>query len=135
MQVERYSPSAIFREVQYVEGVREGVAREYSLNQRLIATATYHNGVKEGRELGWYEEGPPHFARNFKGGLLDGVQTEWNLAGGIFKQQRYAAGVESERKIIFESGAVFTNYIRRDDRIYGIDGGALCMQKKPEGEK
>jgi antitoxin component YwqK of YwqJK toxin-antitoxin module len=135
VQIKRYDAGHVFQELQYLGGRLEGESREFAIDHKLTAIWNYHKGVKDGLQRGWFEEGPKRFEHNFRNGALDGEQLEWHMSGDLFKEQYYVDGVETDRKILFENGAVFSNYAKRDGRIYGIDGGSLCMQKKPEGEK
>lgn len=133
--VEHYPNGEVFQETNYVRGMKEGVSNEYGLGKRLRVRWNYHRGQKDGTQLAWYLEGPKRFEFNYKDGVLDGLQTEWHLNGGVFRTQNYIKGTEIDKKILFQSGEVFTNYIKRNDRIYGIDGGPLCFEPPREGEK
>lgn len=135
VQVRHYDASQIFQELSYVDGLLHGRSHEYAIGHKLTALWKYRAGVKDGPQLGWYEEGPPRFEKNFKQGMLEGWQTEWRLDGKVFRQEKYHDGFETDRKILFQDGAVFTNYTKRDGRFYGLDGGSLCMQRKAEGER
>lgn len=132
---EHYPNGDLLKETGYVRGMKEGISNEYGLGGKLRVRGNYHKGQKEGPQLAWYLEGPKRFEFNYKDGLLEGTQTEWHLNGGIFRTQNFVKGVETDKKILFQSGEVFSNYIKRDDRIYGIDGGALCFEPPREGEK
>lgn len=133
--VERFVNDVIYRETTYVEGVREGIAQEYALTGSLRARWRYHADKKHGFQEGWYIEGPKRFESNFKNGVLDGEQTEWHMNGQLFRPQVFVDGVETDKKILFQSAEVFSNYTKRNGRTYGLDGGALCLETKREGEK
>jgi antitoxin component YwqK of YwqJK toxin-antitoxin module len=131
--VERYHNGAIYRETDYRHGVPDGERKEYALNGRVKARGRYRNGQLDGLQEGWFEEGPKRFERHYKRGRLDGVQTEWHIGGSLFREETFADGKEIAKKILFSDGRLFTNYAMRENRIYGIDGGALCMEPKREG--
>jgi len=38
---------------------------------------TYNNGIKDGLETKWDENGQKEFERNYKDGDLDGLETQW----------------------------------------------------------
>ena len=135
IEVEHYLNGDLYRETPYENGLKEGRSKEYSLGHVLRANWNYHQGIKEGFQEGWFAEGPKRFEANFKNGILDGVQTEWHQNGTVFKRQVYANGIETDKKVLYPGGEIFTNYSKRDERKYGIDGGALCLEVKREGEK
>ena len=133
--VERYPTSDIFKESQYKNGLREGETREFGVGGKRRAIWSYHQGLKDGRQVGWFLEGPKRFVQNFTKGVLNGEQVEWHQNGAVFRQQIYANGVETEKKIFYAGSEIFTNYKIREGRQYGIDGGPLCMETKPEGAR
>jgi antitoxin component YwqK of YwqJK toxin-antitoxin module len=135
MIIERYLNGELYKKLHYVNGQLEGESREYALGGNLRAKWNFHLGVKDGLQRGWYTEGPKRFEFHFKNGVLEGVQTEWHLNGTEFRRQVYRDGVETEKKILFSGKEIFTNYSKKNGRTYGIDGGRVCMEVKPEGEK
>ncbi len=134
--VERYPTGIVYRETRYDRGIKNGETRKYAMTGTLVSLERFSEGAKDGLQEGWYMEGPKRFELRFKKGVLDGVQSEWHLNGALFRKQIFAGGVESDKKILFAGGELFTNYAKRDGRVYGIDGGALCFEPaKREGEK
>ena len=125
---ERYPAGEVFAESHYQDGYQEGSRREYALGGSLRAEWNFHLGQKDGVQRGWFVEGPRRFESHFKNGRLDGLQTEWHLNGGVFRMQNFVDGVEQDKKILFQTGEIFTNYSIRDARIYGLDGGPLCFE-------
>lgn len=133
--VDRFPAGEIYMETHYVDGLQEGVAREYAFTGALRRKSHYKHGKKDGLQEGWYLEGPKRFEQNYRDGILEGLQTQWHLNGKIFDQQTFADGVEVQRKVLFPTAEVYSNYVKRDNRKYGIDGGALCFETKKEGER
>jgi antitoxin component YwqK of YwqJK toxin-antitoxin module len=135
IEIERYANGEIYKKMNYVDGRLEGESREFHFSMHPRATWNYHHGLKSGRQLGWYAEGPKRFEQNFTAGVLNGEQIEWHLNGHIFQRLFYVDGVQTERKILFPHGEIFSNYRIYDQRKYGLDNGELCMQPKREGER
>ncbi len=133
--VERYENGALYRETNYRKGVKQGESRIFSLAGKIKEIDRYVNGVREGLQEGWYEEGPRKFIAQYQKGLLSGEQDEWHLNGRLFRRSVYDHGTETDKKILFQNGDIFTNLSIREGRTYGIDGGSLCMQSKKEGER
>ncbi len=135
LRVEHYLNGALYKESTYEAGVKDGIEKEYSLNGVVRAIWSYSHGKKHGLQQGWFAEGPKRFEFHFNHGLLDGVQTEWHLNGTVFRRQVFVKGVEIQKKVLYSGSEIFTNYSKKDGRVYGLDGGALCMELKKEGAK
>ncbi len=133
--VERYENGLLYRETETKDGLKNGFAKEYALNGRLIILGHFSKGKRDGVQLGWYSEGPKRFEYHFKDGFLDGTQIQWHLSGKVFRRDEFANGVQTDKQIFFSDGKTFTNYSKREGRIYGLDGGSLCMETKRPGEK
>ena len=133
--VERYGNGLRYRETQYKHGIKDGFFRQYALNGRVVASGKFAHGQRDGFAQGWFSEGPKKFEYRFKNGLLDGTQTEWHLSGAVFRREVYESGKLVDKKILYPQGEIFTNFANRDKRLYGIDGGSLCMETKKEGAR
>jgi hypothetical protein len=135
IEVIRFPDGRAQAETEYREGLREGRGREYATTGALRAEWSYHRGRKDGIQRGWYIEGPRRFEQPYRDGVLDGTLTEWHLNGAVANQQVYVDGVETARKVLFPGSELYSNYVRRDGRTFGLDGGALCLETKREGER
>lgn len=133
--VERYLNGALYKESHYENGKKEGMEKEYALNGIIQGLWHYHLGKKEGDQQGWFAEGPKKFNYHYQKGLLEGEQLEWHQNGTVFRRQVFHQGVETEKKILFQGSEVFSNYVQKDKRKYGVDGGTLCFEVKKDGEK
>jgi antitoxin component YwqK of YwqJK toxin-antitoxin module len=67
-------------------------------------------------------------------GVLNGVQTKWHLNGHIFRQENFRKGKLLSRKVFYPSQEVFSNYVNKDGRKYGVDSGELCFETKRDGK-
>lgn len=134
IEIVRYPDNTVYSETRYREGIMEGVRDEYATTGSLRRRWRYKQGKKDGLQEGWYVEGPKLFEQSYDDGILNGVVTEWHQNGKIFNQQTYEHGVETARKILYPTSEIYSNYVRRSDRKYGIDNGGLCFEVKREGE-
>lgn len=135
MQFELFGNGALYRETEYLNGKKNGYEKLFSLDGVLRTQWNFKSGKKDGEQLAWFEDGSKRFRYNYKAGLLEGEQVEWHQNGIVFRRQVFHNGFESEKKISYVGGEIFTNYVKRNKRIYGIDGGALCFEKKKDGER
>jgi antitoxin component YwqK of YwqJK toxin-antitoxin module len=134
--IEHWADGRIFKSSHYKNGRLDGASAKYSLDGRLIERSNFNRGKKHLLQETWFEEGPKKSEQHFNHGFLDGIQTEWRLDGSVFQTERFVAGREVARKILYPNGAIFTNYVKRNNRLYGQDGGKLCLEPdKREGEK
>jgi hypothetical protein len=133
--VERFPDGGRYKETHYLNGFKDGSEKQYALNGRVVREGNFIHGKREGLETAWFSEGPKKFEYHFKNGVLDGSQTQWHISGALFRQELYKDGTLIDKKILYPQGEVFTNYVTRDDRKYGLDGGSLCMEPKREGAK
>lgn len=134
-RTERYPTGDVYRISHFVDDKLDGFQYEYGIGAHLRARSHYRQGIKEGRQAGWYLDGSRRFEANFRAGILEGVQTEWHQNGAVFREQVFVHGEEVSRKVLYAGSEIFSNYTRRDGRKYGVDGGSLCMETKREGEK
>jgi antitoxin component YwqK of YwqJK toxin-antitoxin module len=133
--IERYENGLLYRKTDYRAGIKHGLSRQYALNGNLVAFGHYVDGRREGVEQGWFAEGGKKFEYHYKHGVFDGVQMQWHSSGAVFRREVFDNGAETEKKILYPHGEIFTNYAIRDGRTYGLDGGSLCMETKRDGEK
>lgn len=119
----------------YVEGRKEGVQERYHFNGRIVERLRYHLDKKEGLQQGWYGEGPRHYEAYYKQGVLDGKYVEWHQNGQVFREQEFNDGLEAAQKIFYENGSTYSNYVVKNERIYGEKSSPLCQDKKKDGER
>ena len=132
--VETYPDGSVFRTTNYLRGLKHGLSEEFGITGVLRTRWNYDLGKKNGWQEGWYIEGGRKFKMRYRNGLLDGTSTEWYLSGDIARHRVYENGVELAQKVLYESGELFSNFVIRGGRKYGLDGGELCMDFKKEGE-
>jgi antitoxin component YwqK of YwqJK toxin-antitoxin module len=133
--LERNLNHDLLAKTHYQNGEKEGVASTYHHNGTLVAKAYFHSGKKDGPQETWYADGKRRSLGYFRSGVAEGTYTEWHPNGKIYRLQKIENGVELENKMFYESGVIYSNYVVRDKRAYGIQGEPLCSTVKQEGFK
>jgi antitoxin component YwqK of YwqJK toxin-antitoxin module len=134
--VEEHFPNGtVYRETEYRDGLKDGFEHKFGLNGKLTDRLNYVHGKEEGLQEGWFVEGPKRYEYHMKNGLFDGVETQWHISGTVFRREVFHQGELADKKVLYSDGSVFSNFSKRDGRIYGIDRGSLCMETKRPEEK
>ncbi len=133
--VERNLRNDLLALVHYRNGEKDGVSLTYHHNGRIVSEHRFRHGKKDGVQKAWYADGKLRSVSTFTMGVADGTYTEWHPNGRLYRFMRIQGGVELENKRFYESGAIYTNYVRREGRNYGIEGEPLCRAVKQEGLK
>jgi antitoxin component YwqK of YwqJK toxin-antitoxin module len=132
--VEHYPNRQVARRVSFKNGVKEGEARTYSDLGKLTAIGRFHKGLRNGLQEMWFIEGPKQQEDRYVNGILEGVQTKWHLNGTVFREEHFKKGALQGRKVFYPSREVFSNYVNKNGRKYGIDSGELCFETKRDGK-
>lgn len=119
----------------YQNGEKEGISYSFHHDGTIVGKSLFHQGKKHGQQDTWYVDGKHRSTSYFKDGVADGTYTEWHPNGKIYRFQRIQNGVEIENKMFYETGVIYSNYVVRDQRVYGIQGEPLCNTVKQEGFK
>jgi antitoxin component YwqK of YwqJK toxin-antitoxin module len=133
--VERNLRNDLLSLVQYREGEKDGVGWRYHHDGKLVAESRYVRGKKHGQQLTWYIDGRLKSVSYFRMGLSHGTYTEWHPSGRLYRVMKTEDGVEVTNQRYFESGAPYSNIVRRNGRTYGMEGEPLCRAEKDEGLK
>lgn len=119
----------------YKNGLKEGYSYTFHHNGTVLAKNFFHNGKKEGQQDAWYADGKHRSTSFFRTGIAEGTYTEWHPNGKIYRLQKIKDGIELENKMFYESGVIYSNYVVRDHRSFGIQGEPLCNATKQDGFK
>lgn len=133
--VERNLRNDLLSLVQYREGKKDGVAWRYHHDGKLVAESHSIRGKKHGQQRTWYIDGRLKSVSYFKMGLSHGTYTEWHPSGRLYRVMKTEDGIEVTNQRYFESGATYSNFVRRNGRTYGMEGEPLCRAEKEEGLK
>lgn len=132
--VEYYPNRQLARRVEFKNGLKEGESRSYSDLGKLTAIGRFHEGLRDGLQEVWFIEGPKQQEERYVNGILEGIQTKWHLSGNIFRQENFKKGKLLSRKVFYPTKEVFSNYVNKDGRKYGIDSGELCFEVERNGK-
>jgi antitoxin component YwqK of YwqJK toxin-antitoxin module len=132
--IETFPDGSTFRSTHYRKGLKHGVSEEFGTTGARRAQWNYSGGKKEGVQRGWFIEGPPKFEMNYHAGLLEGITTEWYPDGKIARQLVYENGKETAQKVLYPTGEIYSNFVLRGDRVFGLNSGQVCMDYKKDGE-
>jgi antitoxin component YwqK of YwqJK toxin-antitoxin module len=135
MMIERNLNHDLLARVHYQLGKKEGYSFTYHHDGTRVAENHYHVGLKEGQQESWYADGKHRSTSYFRHGIAEGTYTEWHPNGKIYRLQKIQDGIELENKIFYESGVIYSNYVVRNQRTFGIQGEPLCNTVKQEGFK
>jgi antitoxin component YwqK of YwqJK toxin-antitoxin module len=103
--------------VNYVQGIKHGIAREYNREGRLISVIDYRNGkaidverinryedsVKVGVWKEFYPNGKIKRKMNYTNGELNGMVKEYDLSGELITAHRYEQGMLKDTSITLEN--------------------------------
>lgn len=111
----------------YLNGLLEGVQKQWYSNRILAEERLYVSNKKEGLHKGWWENGKPKYSYQFYNDELDGEVLEWYFSGQLFKKFHYRSGYEEgSERLWFEDGSVRANYVIKNGKKYGLIGIKLC---------
>ena len=111
----------------YLNGLLEGLQKQWFLNQVLCEERLYVSNKKEGLHKGWWENGKPKYSYQFYNDEYHGEVKEWYFTGQLFKKFHYINGYEEgSERLWFEDGTVRANYVIKKGKKYGLIGIKLC---------
>lgn len=116
----------------YLNGLPNGVEKEYYPDQQLSAEREYKDGKKVGMHKGFYGDGQRRFKASYKDGEYDGAVWEWNPSGSLYSYTLYNRGHVIGKKLWRSNGQIYVNFVMKGNRAIGLTGTKLCYQVGPE---
>ena len=111
----------------YLNGLLEGIQKQWFSNQVLCEERLYVFNKKEGIHKGWWENGKPKYSYHFYNDEYHGEVKEWYFTGQLFKKFHYKNGYEEgSERLWFQDGTVRANYVIKNGKKYGLIGIKLC---------
>ncbi|MES2240709.1 MAG: toxin-antitoxin system YwqK family antitoxin [Bacteroidota bacterium] len=111
----------------YLDGMLEGVQKQWYPNGVLVEKRLYISNKKEGKHQGWWENGKPKYSYQFYNDDFHGEVLEWYFTGQLFKKFHYQNGhEEGSERLWYENGNVRANYVIKKGKKYGLIGIKLC---------
>lgn len=111
----------------FFNGLPEGRQVAWSEQGVPVSSAFFINGKKEGLQQTWWPDKTPQLRYWTSDNEYEGAFLEWNSAGVLIKQFHYLQGHESgHQRLWWDNGTVRANYVIRNGRKYGLLGLKLC---------
>lgn len=112
----------------YFNGVEEGIQRKWYDDGQPEETRFYINGKKEGLHQGWWPNGKKRFEFTAYNGEFEGPFREWTIDGILIKHFNYHEGYESgSQRLWWSDGKVRANYVIKNGKKYGLLGYKICV--------
>ena len=80
------------QESKYLKGLRHGTHKEWWENGNKKLQGRYKSGHKNGRWVGYFENGKIKSETNYKNGIEDGLDTRWHKNGVKHSKGTYQKG-------------------------------------------
>lgn len=111
----------------YLDGLQEGVSKQWYEGRHFKEIRFYHKGKKTGMHIGWWPNGNHKFTYHFVNDVYQGNCKEWHINGTLYRNNNYENGYENGlQQVWFADGSVQANYEVRNKRNYGNTGTKHC---------
>jgi antitoxin component YwqK of YwqJK toxin-antitoxin module len=111
----------------YLDGKQHGVTKRWYENRRPAEIRYYDHGGKEGRHIGWWENGRRKFEYNFLEDEHHGELKEWFSTGVVSRIFHHNKGhEEGSQKMWWDNGDIRANYFVKAGERFGLIGQKMC---------
>lgn len=149
-----YRNGLLFQEINFENGERNGLSREFADDGRIVRLMTYRNGVmissetinqfnknaqKSGNWKEFYSSGQVHIVCTYLDGKLDGIYKEYNQQGQVIRTVRYQDGelmiaqTEEERPVKYKKSFHSNGKIKSSGGFMGEIAVGLHQEYTEEG--
>ena len=90
----------------------------------------FQNGQKHGQDRAWYQTGDVLSLKHYVHGESRGEFWSWHSNGVLAEYQYFIEGKQVIYKSFISDGKPFYNYVFKDKRRIGFQGGSYCKSKK-----
>ncbi|MBA64803.1 MAG: hypothetical protein CMG55_03275 [Candidatus Marinimicrobia bacterium] len=134
----------LHEEVEFVNGLRDGLTKYYSITGKQSAEIVYYNdqpwsgdwivwyedgskkelgyydeGLKNGSWKGWYKNGQKKYVLHYQGSVKHGVYTEWTEDGRLTKDIQYDYDTPVSEYLVNYYGDGYIEINRRNGKLSG----------------
>ena len=103
------------------------VYKKYYPNRQLMEYREFRNDMKNGKQIGYWDNGNKRFDYIAKNDVSEGALMEWDYNGKLFHLAHYKDGQEEGvQKLWYENGKIRANYITIKGRRFGLLGTKNC---------
>ena len=89
------------------------------LDNGMTLQTYFENGLKNGSETYWYDNGCKASEGFYKNDKPEGVQTAWDESGQIESEQEYKNGVLNRTSTFYENGEKTVEYVFKNGDVVG----------------
>jgi antitoxin component YwqK of YwqJK toxin-antitoxin module len=103
------------------------VYKKYYNNKQLMEYREFRNGMKNGKQIAYWDNGKKRFQFEAVNDTYEGVLKEWDYNGNLFHLAHYKNGQEEGvQKLWYENGKIRANYIILNGKRFGLLGTKNC---------
>ncbi len=103
------------------------VYEKYYNNKQLMEYREFRNGMKNGKQIAYWDNGKKRFQFKAVNDTYEGVLKEWDYNGNLFHLAHYKNGQEEGvQKLWYENGKIRANYIILNGKRFGLLGTKNC---------
>ena len=110
----------------FVNGKEQGLSETFYEDGEKETARFYTAGEKDSVNTGWWPGGTKKFEYHFNKGNYNGAFREWYMNGAIAREIMYDNGKEQSGKEWRENGKLYTNFVWKGNRRYGVVNSNLC---------
>lgn len=113
--------------IQYLNGMQDGIVTKWYPNRQLMETRNFVNGKKNGMQIAYFENGNKKFEFKAVNDTYEGEMKEWNIDGKLIHLATYKNGQEEGiQKMWYDNGKIRANYVMKNGKRYGLLGTKNC---------
>lgn len=111
----------------YVNGQQDGIQKKWFRNKQLMEIRYYNGGRKNGKQIGYWENGNKRFEFTAADDVYEGTLKEWSMDAKLIHLGTYVNGQEEgPQKLWYDNGKIRANYIIKKGKRYGLLGTKNC---------
>ena len=126
-----YYPDGVVREdINYANGVKDGVAQQYYPDGKQQVYMVYQNGVLEGGVSTYYNSGNMEYETKYAAGMMNGSRVGYYEDGTLMYEGEYVNGVKNGReRRYYEDGKL------KSEIVYNMGTPVSASCRKVSGER
>ncbi|WP_452223377.1 toxin-antitoxin system YwqK family antitoxin [Lacinutrix chionoecetis] len=130
----KYYPNGVLEEKWgFYNGKREGVAKRWTINEKLQLESYYKNNRLVGVYKTWWENGVLSGETYYENGVKQGVEKKWFANGQLNKLRHFVDGKEHGfQKAWLANGKLYVNYEAKNGRVFGLQRANSCVRLEDE---
>jgi len=111
----------------FINGLEEGIQKSWHNNGQLAERRFYTGGKKQGVQQSWWPNGRQRFSYTATKDEYNGELKEWDEKGMLYIDFNYTNGQEEgSEKMWWPDGSIRANYVIHNGKRYGLLGMKLC---------